>query len=161
MGTKTKFLTLWIVKLAYLIILWLLFCILGGGIFGWAPATVGLFTILSKWRNGRKCAIFPMFYSTYKKEFISSNISGVIILFLSILFLLIFRTLTQLSTTNVFRLFNILYKLINCSKCVIFPIFFSIYKKKFISSYINGVIILFLAILFLLNFCTLTQVPTT
>lgn len=127
MGTKTNLLTLWIVKLAYLNILWLLFCILGGGIFGWAPATVGLFTILSKWRNGRKCAIFPMFYSTYKKEFISSNISGVIILFLAILFLLNFRTLTQVPTTKISSLFLIgngsLFILFILSLLFFFPIY--------------------------------------
>jgi|SRR5699024_6748086 len=126
-NTNLLILTHWIVKLAYLNILWFLFCILGVGIFGWAPATVGLFTILSKWKSGEKCAIFPTFYSIYKKEFINSNISGVIILFLAILFLLNFRTLSQIPVTKISSLFLIgngtLFILFILSLLFFFPIY--------------------------------------
>jgi|SRR5699024_239794 len=127
MVIKTNLLTHWIVKLAYLNILWLLFFILGGGIFGWAPATVGLFTVLFKWKNNEKCVIFPTFFNIYKREFVNSNLCGVLILFFTALFLVNFRTLFQLPVTKISSLFLIgngsLFILFILSLLFFFPIY--------------------------------------
>ncbi|TWD98877.1 putative membrane protein YesL [Neobacillus bataviensis] len=67
----------WVMKLAYLNILWVLFS-LGGLIFlGTSPASVALFTILRKWlMNDTDVPIFRTFLNTYKKEFVKSNQLG-------------------------------------------------------------------------------------
>jgi uncharacterized membrane protein YesL len=67
----------WVMKLAYVNILWVLFS-LGGLIFlGISPASVALFTILRKWlMNETDVPIFRTFLNTYKKEFVKSNQLG-------------------------------------------------------------------------------------
>src|SRR5699024_7678983 len=84
---KIDLISRWVVKLAYLNILWFLFCIAGGVILGWAPATVGVFTILKKWDEEGHIPIFSTFFYTYKKAFIKSNISGLAIELLAIIFM--------------------------------------------------------------------------
>lgn len=70
----------WIIKLAYVNFLWLVFCIAGGILFGWAPATVSLFTIMRKWQQRDNIPIFNLFIKTYRTEFIKANVSGLIII---------------------------------------------------------------------------------
>jgi uncharacterized membrane protein YesL len=70
----------WAMKLAYLNLLWILFTILGFGVFGIMPATVATFTIARKWlRQEEDIRIGKTFFSTYKKEFLKSNGIGLIL----------------------------------------------------------------------------------
>ncbi|MDQ0974722.1 putative membrane protein YesL [Neobacillus niacini] len=70
----------WAMKLAYLNILWILFSILGFGVFGVMPATVATFTIARKWlKLEEEIPIGKTFFSTYKKEFVKSNVIGFIL----------------------------------------------------------------------------------
>lgn len=70
----------WAMKLAYLNILWILFSILGLGVFGVMPATVATFTIARKWlKLEEDIPIGKTFFSTYKKEFVKSNTIGFIL----------------------------------------------------------------------------------
>lgn len=58
-----------VVQLMYLNFLWLLFTILGLGLFGLFPATIALFTVLRKIATTDQVAIFPLFLATYRAEF--------------------------------------------------------------------------------------------
>lgn len=71
----------WITKLAYVNILWWLFTLAGAIVFGVAPATVALFTVVRKWLlfNDNDVPIFKTFLSTYKKEFLRANKIGLYI----------------------------------------------------------------------------------
>lgn len=71
----------WIMKLAYINLLWILFSIGGLIIFGVLPATVSLFSILRKWLVNKESElpIFHTFFQIYKKEFIKVNKLGVIL----------------------------------------------------------------------------------
>jgi uncharacterized membrane protein YesL len=70
----------WAMKLAYLNFLWILFTILGLGVFGFMPATVATFTIARKWlKQEEDVQIGKTLFSTYKKEFIKSNGIGFIL----------------------------------------------------------------------------------
>ncbi|MGY3714685.1 YesL family protein [Sutcliffiella cohnii] len=65
-------------RLAYLNILWLLFILLGLGIFGFFPSTVAMFAIVRQWVKGnRDIPVFQTFWLTYKKEFMKSNLLGI------------------------------------------------------------------------------------
>ncbi|MDQ0255944.1 putative membrane protein YesL [Evansella vedderi] len=65
----------WIMKLAYVNILWFGFTLLGGVIFGMAPATASVFTVVRKWIEGdRDIAITKLFWNTFRKEFIKVNL---------------------------------------------------------------------------------------
>lgn len=67
----------WVMKLAYLNILWVLFSLGGLILLGISPASVALFTILRKWlMNETDVPIFRTFLTTYKKEFVKSNQLG-------------------------------------------------------------------------------------
>ncbi|MEH7388074.1 DUF624 domain-containing protein [Bacillus sp. JJ1521] len=79
MGGWEKFNTfaIWMLKVAYLNILWIGFTILGLGVLGLFPSTGAMFTIAQKWlRKEPVDKIFLTFWKTYKKEFITLNKFG-------------------------------------------------------------------------------------
>ncbi|KAF1341181.1 Membrane protein YesV [Bacillus subtilis] len=66
-----------VVKIAWLNGLWLLFTLLGGVLFGWAPSTAAMCAVIRKWLMGQKdVPIFSLFLDTYKKEFLKVNAIG-------------------------------------------------------------------------------------
>ncbi len=76
-----------VVKIAWLNGLWLLFTLLGGVLFGWAPSTAAMCAVIRKWLMGQKdVLIFPLFLDTYKKEFLKVNAIG--LAFSALLFIL-------------------------------------------------------------------------
>lgn len=71
---------IWITRFAYLNLLWALFTITGLVIFGFFPATTAMFAVTRKWILGEKeIAIFSTFWEVYKKEFLKSNILGLLL----------------------------------------------------------------------------------
>ncbi|MCC3357890.1 YesL family protein [Bacillus sp. REN16] len=72
--------TAWISKFAYLNLLWLGFSLVGLVVLGFFPATIAMFSVVRKWLMGETdIAVFSMFWSTYKAEFLRSNGLGLII----------------------------------------------------------------------------------
>ncbi|WP_436376167.1 YesL family protein [Cytobacillus sp. BC1816] len=70
----------WIMKLAYVNLLWFLFTVAGLIVFGFMPATVSLFTIVRKWQmKHTEVPLWDTFLSIYKKEFFKSNLLGFIL----------------------------------------------------------------------------------
>jgi uncharacterized membrane protein YesL len=67
----------WVMKLAYLNILWILFTILGVIIGGFFPATFALFSAIRLLLlNREESSVFKTFWSFYKKDFWKSNRIG-------------------------------------------------------------------------------------
>lgn len=70
----------WITKFAYLNLLWILFTILGGVIFGFFPSTISMFAIVREWLKGETdIPLFSTFWKCYRDEFVKSNLLGVIV----------------------------------------------------------------------------------
>lgn len=70
----------WVMRLAYTNLLWLLFTLLGLGIFGLMPATTALFSVMRKWIQGHEqVSVFRLFWKVYREEFIRSNLIGVVL----------------------------------------------------------------------------------
>lgn len=70
----------WIFKIMYVHFLWLIFTILGLGIFGFMPATAAVFSTIRKWiMKESDIAIFPYFLETYKTSWKSSNLIGLVL----------------------------------------------------------------------------------
>lgn len=68
-------------RLAYANVLWIIFTVLGLGIFGFMPATVALFTVTRKWVMGdRNIPVFKTFWNTYRKEFFKSTLFGIVLI---------------------------------------------------------------------------------
>lgn len=98
----------WIVKLAYLNVLWIMFTLVGLILFGWAPATVSSFTVMRRWLNKEEFTTLPFFWKTYKREFFKSNVSGLVNL-LTLLILLsniYILSLTENALVPVFMIGN-------------------------------------------------------
>lgn len=68
---------IWMVKVAYVNLLWIGFTIVGLGVFGLFPATGAMFAIVQKWlQNEPVDRIFHSFWKTFRREFISLNKFG-------------------------------------------------------------------------------------
>jgi uncharacterized membrane protein YesL len=73
--------TEWITRFVYLNLLWIGFSLVGLIILGFFPATVSMFTVIRKWVMGEtEIPIFQTFFSTFKKEFVKSNLLGLIVI---------------------------------------------------------------------------------
>ncbi|MCM3115062.1 YesL family protein [Neobacillus sp. MER 74] len=68
-----------VMQFAYLQLLWILFTIVGLGIFGIFPSTAAMFSVVRKWVMGAEDApVFKTFWQTYKTEFVKVNGLGLI-----------------------------------------------------------------------------------
>lgn len=65
----------WVMRLSYLNILWIVFTLLGLVVGGFAPSTLAMFSVLRKWVMEKKeIKVFPLFWKSYREEFVRSNI---------------------------------------------------------------------------------------
>ncbi|SHN24652.1 YesL family protein [Gracilibacillus kekensis] len=72
---------IWTIRLFYTNLLWIVFTLLGLGVFGFMPATVSLFAVLRQWIIKKDdFPIFKSFLYYYRKEFIKSNLFGLLFL---------------------------------------------------------------------------------
>jgi len=75
----------WLTKLVLANFFWVIFLLLGLGIFGVMPATAALFGIMDKLLSGEEnIRIFKEYWYFYKKYFIRANIIGLILLLIAI-----------------------------------------------------------------------------
>ncbi|WP_096439647.1 YesL family protein [Alteribacter populi] len=89
--------SLWISRFAYLNLIWILFTLLGLGVFGFMPATIAIFSVTRQWiRGNTDLPIYKTFLSYYKREFIRANLLG-LILVLPAASIYLYFTLTQSS----------------------------------------------------------------
>ncbi|MFS0750058.1 YesL family protein [Oceanobacillus sp. 1P07AA] len=104
----------WITRFAYVNILWVAFTILGLGIFGFMPATVAMFAIVRKWNIGDPdIAIFPLFWKTYRQEFLKTNGLGLLLAAIGYLLTIEFQILgTQTSLIYQMVQFSVVVMLI-------------------------------------------------
>ena len=90
--------SVWVMKLAYLNLLWMVFVCCGFVIFGLFPATAATFSICRSWAlKEYDIGIFNQFYSVYKKEFIKSNKTGFILVIVCLILYIDIRILQETS----------------------------------------------------------------
>lgn len=76
----------WIMRFAYLNILWVTFTMLGLIVLGFMPATAAMFSVVRKWVIGKDdIPIFTVFWKAYRKEFFKANLLGYTILLIGYL----------------------------------------------------------------------------
>lgn len=117
----------WISRLALLNLLWISFSLLGLIVFGFFPATVAMFSIVRRWAMGDMDFSIPkLFWRTYKKEFIKSNLLGAIISLLGLVLIIDFFFLQQASS-QIQNLLSVPFLIISilfvCSLFYIFPMY--------------------------------------
>ncbi|SLL35693.1 Predicted integral membrane protein [Mycobacteroides abscessus subsp. abscessus] len=114
----------WVMRLAYLNILWGLFTALGFGLFGWMPASIAMFSITKKWVNRETdIAIFPVFWNSYKENWRKGNILGMICTMIFLLFYIDFRIISDLGQTFPIILFLGLFLYFMTTFFYLLPIF--------------------------------------
>ncbi|WP_058306525.1 YesL family protein [Gracilibacillus massiliensis] len=74
----------WFYRLAFVNVLWILFTILGLGIFGIFPATIAMLATLRKYINQQEVSVFSTFWYYFKNEFIQANKLGAVITLIGI-----------------------------------------------------------------------------
>ncbi|GIN70669.1 hypothetical protein J14TS2_11440 [Bacillus sp. J14TS2] len=71
---KIHYICDWCMRLAYVNLLWILFTLIGLIILGIGPSTQAMFAVTRKWvMEGKEIPIFSTFWSSYRTEFIKSN----------------------------------------------------------------------------------------
>ncbi|SHN22425.1 YesL family protein [Gracilibacillus kekensis] len=75
----------WFYRLAYVNVLWILFTILGLGIFGLFPATIAMLATLRQYINKKDVPVYSTFWKYYKDEFVKSNKLGAVIMLIAII----------------------------------------------------------------------------
>ncbi|MEH7179719.1 YesL family protein [Neobacillus vireti] len=119
---------IWMLKVAYLNLLWIGFTLLGVVLFGLFPSTGAMFSIVQKWlRKEPVEKIFHTFWSIYKKEFISLNKYG--IFFIMIGYMLVFDFLFLLKNAEKLQWLYPVIGFITISYIVTLLYFFPIYTQ--------------------------------
>jgi uncharacterized membrane protein YesL len=91
----------WMMKIAYVNLLWILCSLLGLVVIGIIPSTVALFTVIRKWLLGEKeVPIFSTFSQSFRTEFFKSNLLGIFIVLAGYMVYFDFRYLTSIQGTN-------------------------------------------------------------
>ncbi|SHM56366.1 YesL family protein [Gracilibacillus kekensis] len=138
----------WLTRLAYLNILWIVFSLLGLLAVGFFPATIAMFAVERKWiRGNTSFAILPYFWVVYKNNFKQANVIGFpfVLLFILIYFNLYFTQVMNHFIGNLFFffLFAILF-LVAIVFLYVFPTYIH-YDVRMIESIIFSFIIAFSA----------------
>src|SRR4051812_27089176 len=100
----------WIMRLAYVNLLWFSFTLLGGIIFGIMPATIALFAITRKWEMDKEedFPIFKTFWESYRKDFIKANLLGVF-LFIAGGIVVLYYVYLDVLPNNLSNIFQIIF----------------------------------------------------
>jgi uncharacterized membrane protein YesL len=117
----------WIMKLASVNLLWIMFTASGLFLFGFMPATVALFTIVRKWfRKETEVPIWKTYLSVYKSEFIKSNTFGFVFIVAGIILYVDYYLILNLG--GFIRIVSIsILLLITCIYAITLLFFFPVY----------------------------------
>lgn len=147
--------SVFILKLAYINFLWILFMIAGFGIFGFFPSTIATFSVVRQWIMGNPdTPIFKTFWDTYKKEFLRSNMLGVTYVFIGlILFIDIkyFSTPTNTITLILFYFFWVVAIIYLIFGFFLFPVYVH-YQNKWWEYFKSTFMIMLVSPLTVLSF---------
>jgi uncharacterized membrane protein YesL len=117
----------WIMRLAILNVLWVLFSLLGAIVLGFFPATSSMFEITRKWLNGEvDIPILRCFWESYKKNFLKANLLGFLLVIIGVILYVDFSLLSKFDSFT-FKALTTLVILMSVVYCLlliyIFPIF--------------------------------------
>ncbi|OIJ17434.1 hypothetical protein BKP37_02735 [Anaerobacillus alkalilacustris] len=157
-------------KIAYINLLWIIFTVIGLVIFGVAPASVALLTIIRKWLiKDTDIPILSTFFQVYKKEFLKSNLAG---LFFLLVFIVLYIQFSYIPLVDSFLQVILTIGLIinGMIFLVTFIYFFPIYvhynlkfheyfKRSFLMGMINIHVVLLICFCFFLIYHLLVYFP--
>ncbi|MEH7245434.1 YesL family protein [Neobacillus niacini] len=134
----------WIMRLAYVNLLWIAFTLLGGMIFGIMPATIASFAITRKWVMDKEedFPVFKTFWECYRKDFMNANLLGLFFFMAGGILYLYYANLDILPNhlSNIFQIiFYSAVLIVGFVTVFIFPVFVHYnvsLKQYFINSFV-------------------------
>lgn len=70
----------WVMRFAFLQVLWVFFTIIGFVILGFFPATIAMFATVRAWLQGNtELPVFQTFWQYFKSEFLQGNLFGIFV----------------------------------------------------------------------------------
>lgn len=135
----------WVMRLAYLNVLWIAFTLAGLLLFGLFPSTAAVFSVCRKWaeREG-EVPIFLTFWTTYKQEFFNAQKLGWILVIAGIILYCDYYFLNQQISIKdsplLIAAVSILFLLSAMTVMFIFPIY-SYYELRFFAYFKNALLI--------------------
>lgn len=116
----------WIMRLAILNVLWVVFSVLGAIILGFFPSTAAMFEITRKWLKGETdLPIFKSFWAAYKKYFVKANLLGILVAIAGIFLYIDFSFFSSFESFA-FKILTALVILVSIIYCIlliyIFPV---------------------------------------
>lgn len=133
----------WIMKLAYINILWVFFTLVGLVILGFMPASVAMHTVIRKLIMKKDISITRLFFHTYKKEFLKANLIGLLIVAVGFLLyadLLFVQTMEGSLRTILFIALSTITILYGMIVLTIIPVYVQ-YELKFFQYFKTSIII--------------------
>ncbi|MBS4197541.1 YesL family protein [Lederbergia citri] len=126
----------WIIRLIYVNFLWIIFILVGGVVFGIMPSTAALFSVMRKWmREEIDLPVFKTYWQGFKQEFAKSNMIGLTLGILLLIFYIDYRVILISKGTSfqILALLLIIILFLFCLMCLyIFPVFVS-YEMKLLN----------------------------
>ncbi|UOQ45802.1 YesL family protein [Halobacillus salinarum] len=124
----------WIVKFAYLNLLWFCFSLLGGIVLGVFPATTAMFAVVRQWLLGEtEIPVFKRFWKFYKQDFLRSSLLGYVLFAVGFTLYVDFMLLDQ--SENSFRWLHFLLLILSSiyvlTLLYAFPVFVHYQMKVF------------------------------
>ena len=128
----------------YLHLLWVVFTILGLGVFGIFPATAALFLVIYKWiEKDFEIPIFKTFFSEYKKQFIRSNGLGLILVGIGVFLYIDIKISQQFIQSYPIHLLILLVSILYLIISLYFFTIFARYELSFFSYFKQTIFIAF------------------
>ncbi|WP_019152699.1 YesL family protein [Robertmurraya massiliosenegalensis] len=114
----------WITRFAYLQLLWAVFTLAGGILFGLIPSTVAVYAIIRSWLRGNTdIPLFSSFWNYYKNDFLKSNKLGILIYLIFLLIGLDFIYLQEIDQSIVTWMHAPLFAFMLLSMLFVFYLF--------------------------------------
>jgi len=147
----------WVMKLSILNLLWILFSVLGLGVFGLAPASIAACSIIQFWLNGKtEIRIFKTFKGLYFQKFVQANKLAWPLFLLGAILYVDFHIASALDGWGAFILFILLIQVAICYCFVcfyVFPVYlqydlksWTCYKIAFLIAMVNPLNTMFMFI---------------
>ncbi|WP_346208058.1 DUF624 domain-containing protein [Caldifermentibacillus hisashii] len=132
----------WVTRLVYLNILWIVFSLVGLVAFSFFPATIAMYTVVREWITGKTdIKVLNKFFETFKSEFKNSNVLGYILLLVGSILFLDLKIINMMENQLLLMLFTALILVFIMALSYIFPIYvhfdiplLKVFKYSFIIS---------------------------
>ncbi|WP_181346947.1 YesL family protein [Thalassobacillus sp. CUG 92003] len=158
----------WMLKIAYINLLWILFTFLGLVVLGIFPSTIAMFTIIRGWFRKEEVPIFHTFWRTFRQEFLKGNTFGLIFILIGF-FLFYDYTLLHLNEGSLQYLYPVLI-FISMGYVMTLLFFFSVYvhfrltffqyiKQSFLVAAASPIETIFIAATIILMYIFVTIIP--